>query len=527
MKAPTSIPGKYALVLVLACAALSQAGAQAQTRSFPPTQDGIFVFYDQLPGWLSAAQWQFAANNYAGCQKMVLSDVHELRSYNPDFIVLHYQLALGQGEWSFIDGNDWVQDWDDALPAFRSYAGAGSVSDQNDWFVTWGGERVWFPGWGWYIMDITFSGSSPATGYPDYWLAACTTKMRTTECDGVFADSYTIDSYFGQVDSGHPWFNDIGSCSANWVPALEEYSAYIMSDFAAQPESFYFLPNLGQLVTGWDPTDYSSLGHGGMCEGFGKWGPSSPFDLSDWQLQMDRLLSLANAGKILLLECDAGNGDLAERMFFTGCYLLVKGETTYITLSGANVDIEWFPEYEIDLGAYTGGIPPNVASLYDAGWSVYRRDYANGFVLVNPTGSSRSIPDLGGTFRRVSASGGGAVPSDGVPTGSLSYTDVTSLTLPAYSAAVLLNPEDLDSDGDGLTDSEENALGTDPGSADSDDDGYSDIIEVRCDSAATALDPLLAPRAIRVNFQPSSAGTPPGYCPDGGGDFAATGYGWR
>ncbi len=414
--------------------------AYSQERSFPPTRDGIHVFYDQLPGWLSEAQVGFAARNYAGCQKMVLDDIRRLRSYNPGFIVLHYQLALGQGQWNFIDGNQWVQDWDDSLPAFHSYAGAGPVIGREGWFVTWDGSRVWFPGWGWYIMDITFGGESPNTGYPDYWLAACKEKMRNTECDGVFADSFTIDSYFGQTTSSHPWFNEIAACSAGWVPALQSYAAYILADFAAQTENFYFLPNLGALVTGWDPTDYAALGHGGMNEGFGQWGPSSPFDIGDWQLQMDRLLALSNADRILLLECHPDADSPGERMFLIGCYLLVKGDRTYITLSGANVDIEWFPEYGIDLGPYTGGVPADVASLYIADWGVYRREYERGFVLVNPTDSARSIPDLDGIFRLAVAQGGGAVPENGVPSGVLSFSEVTAVELPPYSGAVLIDP---------------------------------------------------------------------------------------
>ena len=48
--------------------------------------------------------------------------------------------------------------------------------------------------------------------------------------------------------------------------------------------------------------------------------------------------------------------------------------------------------------------------------------------------------NLGGSYRRAVTSGGGTLPANGVPTGSLSYQTVTSVTLPPYSAAVLLDP---------------------------------------------------------------------------------------
>jgi hypothetical protein len=464
--------------MILALFALPPLSPAAR-RPFPDTREEIRVFYDQLPSWLTDEQWRFAATHYAGCQKALLSEARTLRSHNRDFLVLHYQLGLGQGPFHFIDGDDWVQDWDDGLADFRSYAGAGPVSGQDDWFVLWGGERVHQSGWGWYVMDITCNGSAPSTGYPEYWVASCLTKMRRTECDGVFADSFTIDGYFGQVASAHPWFNDVDACLAGWIPHLESYASCIRSAFAAQTENFYFLPNLGGLVTGWDATDYAALGDGGMNEGFGEWGPGDYYDPSDWVLQMDRLLALARAGKILLLECDPPVADYRERMFLVGCCLLIKGNQTYVTLSGAEVDCEWFPEYEIDLGGYLGEIPAAVAGLYDSSWNVYRRDYEEGLVLVNPAEATRQISDLGGSFRLVSASGGGAVPENGLPSGSLSFASVDSLTLPPHAAAILLRPIDADLNDDGVVDSRDygilmSAFGTGSGPADLNGDGEVD-----------------------------------------------------
>lgn len=470
------------LLPLLAFLALPPA-APAARRHFPDTRDGIRVFYDQLPSWLTAEQWRFAATRYVGCQKALRSEARRLRSHNPGFLVLHYQLGLGQGPGHFVDGDDWVQDWDDSLPDFRSYAGAGPVSGRDDWFVLWGGDRVYQNGWGWYVMDVTFSGADPATGYPDYWIASCLEKMRRTECDGVFADSFTIDGYFGQVASAHPWFNDISACLSGWIPHLESYASRIASAFAAQTEDFYFLPNLGALVTGWDSTGYAALGDGGMNEGFGEWGPGDFFDPADWELQMDRLLALSRAGKIILLECDPLVEDYRERMFLVGCYLLIKGERTYLTLSGAEIDCEWFPEYGIDLGGYLGAIPAAAAALLVPDWRVYRRDYEKGIVLVNPSGAASETVDLGGSFDLVAASGGGAVPESGIPSGSLSLSPVTAFALPAHSAAVLLRRIEADLNGDGAVDSRDygilmSAFGLAGGPADLDGDG-----EVEADDA--------------------------------------------
>ena len=191
---------------------------------------------------------------------------------------------------------------------------------------------------------------------------------------------------------------------------------------------------------------------------------------------MNRLLSLSRADKILLLECDPPAENLSERMFLVGSYLLVKGSRTYITLSGAEVDCEWFPEYEIGIGGYLGDIPSDIDDLYVPSWGVYRRDYDDGFVLVNPTETARQIADLGGSFGLVSASGGGAVPENGLPAGNLSVSPVTALTLSAHAAAVLIRELDADLNDDGVVDSRDfgillSSWGGVGGPADLDQDG--------------------------------------------------------
>ena len=100
--------------------------------------------------------------------------------------------------------------------------------------------------------------------------------------------------------------------------------------------------------------------------------------------------------------------------------------------------LEWWPEYDFAIGS---PLQPPVAEIDDlASDGLYRRDFTGGFVLVNPAeeGAPRVV-DLGGAFRLVQPSGGGTVGEDGVPPGSLTYQNVTSVTLAPYSAVVLLN----------------------------------------------------------------------------------------
>jgi len=393
----------------------------AQTRHFPDTGNGIHIFSDQLQEGMTVSQYSFAANRYAGCQKMRLSDVRKLRLYNPDFIVLHYQLGCGNGPALFIDGDSWTFDWD-------------YVTGQESWFMHQAGSRLHQTTWNWYLMDIANA------SYQSYWIEQCEQRMRHTECDGVFADSFTVDGYFDQLIPAHPWFSDTNQCLGHWVPRLEAYADLIHNSFAAAPERFYFLPNLGGLVTGWDTTDYAALGDGGMVEGFGAWGNGDYFSPDDWNLQMSRVLRLVRLDRIAICQSYTSDGDLRERMFLVGCYLLVKGNRTYFNMIGAEhgEELLYYPEYGIAIGSYTGEIPSSTDNLYDSASGCYRRSYSNGLVLVNPGGESIHIANLGGTYQLVSASGGGAVDAHGNHSGSLAYTAVTSVDLPAHSAAVLL-----------------------------------------------------------------------------------------
>ena len=124
-----------------------------------------------------------------------------------------------------------------------------------------------------------------------------------------------------------------------------------------------------------------------------------------------------------------------ERMFAVGTYLLVKGSRTFVTME-LSEDPEWFPEYDIPIGAPTESAGSDIANLYDTTNRVYRRDFDNAFVLVNAqhmSGSAVTV-NLGGTYYLAKVSGGGIVPSSGTPTGKVTYEAVTSVHLPAYSA---------------------------------------------------------------------------------------------
>ena len=90
-----------------------------------------------------------------------------------------------------------------------------------------------------------------------------------------------------------------------------------------------------------------------------------------------------------------------------------------------------------------------------------------------------------------------------------------------------------DEDGDGLLNSEEDldmdgqvdSGETDPNDPDTDNDGFSDYIEIV--NGSNPLNGQDSPGTIRVNFQPSPSARPAGYCLDEGSAYSFRGYGWQ
>jgi len=397
-------------------------------RPWPDTSDGIHVFNDQLPPYLSDAQWAFAATHYAGVQKMTRTDADTLRSYNPNLLILHYRLGLGLGYRAIengcqptgayihlVEGGSWVQEW----------PGDGAV--EETWFAHWpenGTTRVLNCDWGWWLMEL----DDP--GWRAYWQAEVLRQVQANDNDGVFMDSLSVPNYLGGDRYGPALPAVDAEYEQAWATRIDAWLAWLQT----QPVGAYaIVPNVGSWVTTRDPTTYAAA-DGVMIEGFAMWGEASPLAVDDWRLQMNRTLGVIRQGKAVIAQAYPGDG--RERFFALGSYLLIKGNHTYLNLETSE-EPEWWPEYGIDIGSPLHGPVADIDDLATGG--VYRRDFTGGFVLVNPAEDGPALDvDLGALFMRVTASGGGPVPENGIPTGALTHQAVSSVSLPPASAAVLL-----------------------------------------------------------------------------------------
>jgi hypothetical protein len=397
------------------------AGVEAPPASpsrFPDTTSTIGILADQLPN-LSTQQMQFAATHYVGSQKLLLGTTRALRVINPNFVVLHYHLAMWQSApaTSFItNGLNWSNDYPE-------------VTTHESWF--WhnsSGARVASSADGKLLMNVSDA------GFAAYWADSIARQTVAGEYDGVFLDSASPALLQGECSQTDPrlagtavrtqTFSELGG--QTWIAAWDTWIGALDASLGGIP----LIPNTSAFVTTWDNSDYNRTA-GIFVEGFADPG----FSVTDWKASTNQILAIAGQGKIVILQnylADAS--DVARRLYYLANYLLVKGSRTYLFYFAAN-PLEWYPEWQIDLGA-PAAMPASPDAL--AWQGVYRRDYAKGVVLLNPGTSAVSVT-LAAPMRRVDPQGGGAVPSDGSLPGSLSMTSVSTLTLAAGAGAILLN----------------------------------------------------------------------------------------
>jgi hypothetical protein len=416
---PSRLRLKVALAVTAAVVVSGSGGAQG--REFPDTSTRIAVLTDQLTGLMSEAQIRFAATHYVGTQKLTLNLSRSLRAINPRFLVLHYHLAMWQSapNVTFItDDNTWGNDF-------------ATVDRRESWF--WHNEakqRVASSTDGKLLMNI----SDP--GFREYWRDSLIRQVENGEYDGVFLDSASSALLQGEARSPvdprlfadgartYP-FEELGG--RTWIAAWEEWIAGL--DRALATRGIPLIPNIGNLITTWDNSNYS-LSAGVFSEGF----LDPAFDPADWKAAADQTLRLVGQNKIVILQNYLPSaGDVAKRRFLLASYLLVKGARTYLAYF-ASTPFEWYPEWDLDLGTAqkTG------ATLADFRWNgIYRRDFDKGVVLVNPDAMPVRV-DLGATFRRIEPVGGGAVSSEGTVDGRVDTVPVTTLEIAARSAEILL-----------------------------------------------------------------------------------------
>jgi len=394
-------------------------GGVATKRPYPDTSSTISILADQFPSGLTAAQRQFAVDHYVGTQKLTLAESQPLRALKPDFLVLHYHLAIWQSAPAvdfIVDGMNWGNDYP-------------MVTTHESWF--WHnlqGQRVASTADGKLLMML----GDP--GFQAYWQSSLEQQVAAGDYDGIFFDSASPALLQGETNND-PRLAGTGAKDSMIAELgnqsyIQSWQAWIkpLND-ALAAKGIPLIPNTSAFTTTWDNTNYD-LTAGIFSEGFAD--PS--FATADWKASTNQILKIVNDAKIVILQNYLGSaGDLAKRRYYLANYLLVKGTKTYLDYF-AQGPFEWYPEWGIDLGAASITAMTVDALAYQG---IYRRDFAKGSVLVNP-GATDVMVSLGATMNRVEPSGGGPVDANGDLPGTIGMTSVSTILVPAHGAEILL-----------------------------------------------------------------------------------------
>ena len=396
-------------------------------RPLPDTTDGIYVFNDQLPGRMSDAQVRFAASHYVGTQKMTRSQANRLRDINPDFLILHYRLgnALGyrelvdsyepNGEWvCIVEGDDWVREWPDESMV------------KEEWFFhepVGSDHRIMHKSWGWYLADLD------NVSWRNFWQNEANRQLQANDNDGLFLDSMSVPNYLGayRFVPSLPQRDD--AFEKDWSRRIHDYLTWLQTQDVGK---YYIIPNVGHWITKRDCTDYLSA-DGLMIEGFSMWKQDNLFSLEDWKLQLNRVLKLVNENKIVIAQTYVQSKH--NRLFALASFLLIKGNKSFINID-LSIEPEWWPEYDIALGSPVNLTSSTIEDL-ESHKHFFQREYSNGYVYVNYSDQPHTI-DYEHSFYRPIPSGGGVISSNGETNASLSYDEIQSITIPPFSAEIIL-----------------------------------------------------------------------------------------
>jgi hypothetical protein len=440
------------------------------SRFVPSTKRWNLVWADQIvPGNISQAQVKFAAEHYVATQKIWSDQAAQFRAYNPNFLVIIYHLAAGLNPLH-----------NDDCPDPKSNSGSGFIGDITpkrydsefaDYFIPWIAakgipendprreamfehfdqvdslHRVWHsdPAW---LMNLSNA------DWQTYCGDVCLDWMKGNSDEGCFFDvAVETNSFLYHPQSADPaprnfdWWQsphgpaqDRGSFSSwqnkNYLACYQN----IYKRFHTSAEDYLIIPNTDQMVTTvYDPlwTDGDANGEtidGAMMESFGS------YRGQDMWLTLERgLRHITGRGKILIAQFYGV--DSVERLRRTAMYMLIKNENSFLNIINAN-GVEWYPEYEIDLGDQSP-LPKSLDALRIAGsdWhSVWARDYNKGKVYCNTSDAAITvdIPSVG-TWSQVITGGGGKVNADAtIQPQYINYLPVSGkLSIPASSAIIL------------------------------------------------------------------------------------------
>jgi hypothetical protein len=333
---------------------------QGNGRPLPDTRGATYIWADQIR-IDNDAQINFIAENFIGSQKLTKNISDAIRVLNPDFLVLQYHKAYGVDLGDNITGpNEWSPDIDKMMEFISANPGYGA---EEGYYLHWTNindlahrvQHYWAGNLEYYLADVR------SAGFRAYVAAETVRRCEDIGFDGSFFDVALEPYYAYEPDydgGGNMWYtytpwnwSTLQLVAQNWNNMIIPYWQYIENEYHSNGNNYLCIVNGDRMITGWyDPAflDYvdGSMAENWMTDGGGV------LTGGDWVLSASRVLRyITGNDKILIAQPnDPSSGNIGMREWWIANYLLLKNNKTFYNYAWGDLDLSWWPEYEINLG---------------------------------------------------------------------------------------------------------------------------------------------------------------------------------
>jgi hypothetical protein len=293
----------------------------------------------------------------------------ELKSGNPDLYILGYRDLIGAYE------SDSIGDW-------------ATVNANEAWFFhDVDGGRVTNTEFGWYLMNIS------STGWQNYYSTWVNTQLTGSYFNGVFAD----DTWY-QLTPYLPFLTNTSALPVSslnsWHSDVESMLTYVKTNL---PVGKDLIVNTDEYLT----DDYVSIVDGKADEGMIHAGWWTPYDFpSNYEVRtinhIDGMIRELNNGKIFISDNGVSGGtesQIENIVKFSYCGALMATDiNAYFSFNN------WFTGdgYYSVMGNYV--LLGDSTGEYYFSQNIYMREFVEGLVLFNPSGTEYSISLTGYHF---------------------------------------------------------------------------------------------------------------------------------
>ena len=400
---------------------------------FPSEQESILAKYNFSDLGSFAYKDSQGINTWANLKS--LNSAHQVYCYEGPMVTMNNQDSVVQyPPWDINS----IARWDNA----RGHSMGNLDRDNPDLFLLDSKrDRIQHTVFKWWLLDV---GNVKLW---QYWVEAATTDKvgRPWKADGLYVDGpwFKLPSGITAAPVKYPTDAAWASGAVNYVLGLTSalHVKGMKAWFNVEPAS----TSLGK--TSWITVDSSpNYPDVMMDEGafVTSWGSSTLASFSDEAAvknSLDTMQSVHNS-RVAMSSLTAGLPGAAgidnygapvtywDAFYFgLSCFLLGKNtvdNNSYFSWHDKNTAVQWFDEFDINLGAAIGSYQ---AAHYGAS-SIYWRRYQNGYVYVNLSNANASGIVLPSPLRQVTHSN---------VTNPFSAPTINTLNLNAHRAAILVN----------------------------------------------------------------------------------------